>query len=272
MKERINQNKDVAESARVGRKVRAKVSQCFLNAWRVIQHVPDYANADYVEGLAVCKSGLCIEHGWVEKDGVIVDPTIHTDDMVYYPGLRFKGQRGQAEALRIPKPERTDDELPIFYRFGWGGIDSLEFRAALIAAYRFMGAEELARRYENYKPIQSEPECELTAEEESSVRQIIEQAKGRYLKSPTYVEMDNGDLTERDEKQIHADWWNKLTGDVDDESPCWQLYYHAIEGECCDLLGGTDYSPDFIMNVLNRLLEEYRIPGAEVQEEMVGTV
>jgi hypothetical protein len=94
---------------------------------------------------------LPIEHGWVEKDGVIVDPTLPLDKGVYFPGLRFKGQRGLAEALRIAKPGYTT-ELPIFYRFGWGGVDSPEFRAALIAAYRHAGLEGMAKQYEEYQP------------------------------------------------------------------------------------------------------------------------
>ena len=40
----------------------------------------------------------------------------------------------------------TWEDFPIFYRFGWGGIDSPEFRAALVAAYRHVGMHDLARR------------------------------------------------------------------------------------------------------------------------------
>ena len=112
---------------------------------------PRIPRADYVEGMAVV-GDLAIEHGWVEKDGVIVDPTLPSHQIVYFPGLRFRGERGLAEAIDIPKPEYTEEELPFFYRFGWGGIDSPEFRAALVAAYRFVGCEDLAARYESYTP------------------------------------------------------------------------------------------------------------------------
>ena len=143
---------DVQESVRVRRLVRSKPKQCYLNAARVILGLPEYADADYVEGLAVLAKVMVIEHGWVEKDGVIIDPTLPHDDLGYFPGLRFRGQRGLAEAMKIPKPEITQDDFPVFYRFGWGGIDSPEFRAALVAANRFVGMEDLARRYENYDP------------------------------------------------------------------------------------------------------------------------
>ncbi len=142
--------KDKSESARVKRLVRARSKRCYHNAFRVIFEIPEYAGADYVEGLAVIGKVLVIEHGWIEKDGVIIDPTLPDKDLDYFPGLRFTGQRGLAEAMQIPKPWRTKEDFPIFYRFGWGGIDRPEFRAALIAANRYVGMEDLAKRYEGY--------------------------------------------------------------------------------------------------------------------------
>ena len=144
--------KDQKESVRVKRLVRSKPKQCYCNAARVVLAIPEYADADYVEGLAVLAKVMVIEHGWVEKDGVIIDPTLPHDELHYFPGLRFRGQRGLAEAMRIPKPERTQDDFPVFYRFGWGGIESPDFRKALIAANRYVGMEELAKRYENCDP------------------------------------------------------------------------------------------------------------------------
>ena len=144
-------DKDVCESKRVKRLVRATAHQCYWNAFQVVQRIPEYSDAEYIEGMAVNNHGLALEHGWVEKDGMIVDPTLPSDKLVYFPGLRFKGLRGLIEALRIPRPEHTTETFPIFYRFGWGGIESPDFRAALIAAYRFNGLENLARRYENYE-------------------------------------------------------------------------------------------------------------------------
>jgi len=143
--------KNVEESQRVGERVRAKAKQCYYNAFHIIMTLPEYANADYVEGIAVM-GGLIIEHGWVEKDGAIIDPTLPDRKAVYFPGLRFRGDAGLAMALQIPKPEYTTEDFPIFYRFGWGGIDSPEFRAALVAANRYAGMEDLAKRYEEYKP------------------------------------------------------------------------------------------------------------------------
>ena len=114
--------KDQKESVRVKRLVRSNPKQCYLNAARVVLTIPEYADADYVEGLAVLAKVMVIEHGWVEKDDVIIDPPLPHDGLQYFPGLRFRGQRGLAEAMKIPKPERTQDDFPVFYRFGWGGI------------------------------------------------------------------------------------------------------------------------------------------------------
>lgn len=96
----------MAESAKAKRQVRSKPRQCYHNALRLVFDVPEYADADYVEGLAVMGKGLVIEQGWVEKNGVIVDPTLPHGDLDYFPGLRFKGQVGLAQAMRIPKPKR----------------------------------------------------------------------------------------------------------------------------------------------------------------------
>lgn len=142
--------KNLVESKRVGRLVRAKPGQCYRNAWSVIQRVPEYADAHYVEGMAVSDGHFAFEHGWVEKDGVIIDPTPLCGDIAYFPGLRFRGQYEVAKAMDIPIPEYGTECLPLFYRFGWGGIESPEFRAALIAAYRHIGCDDLARRYEEY--------------------------------------------------------------------------------------------------------------------------
>jgi hypothetical protein len=98
------------------------------NAALAVSGVPEYANADHVEGMAVL-GFLPIEHGWAEKDGVIVDPTLPLKQGVCFPRFRFTGQRGFAEMLWITKAKHTP-KLPISYRLGRGGTDSPEFRAA----------------------------------------------------------------------------------------------------------------------------------------------
>ena len=131
--------KNTAESKRAGKLIRAKKQCCYLNAFRVIQEVPGYRAATYVEGIVVQMvegGGFPFEHGWVEKDGEIIDPTLPSHELVYFPGLRFVGVLGLAEALAIPKPAYTTEDFPIFYRFGWGGADSPEFSQAQREAYQ----------------------------------------------------------------------------------------------------------------------------------------
>ena len=73
----------------------------------------------------VCPCRLCrrlrcgpgwtrIEHGWIEANGELLDPTLPYDDLTYFPGLRWSGQEGIARAFRIPKDKGTDD-LPFLY-------------------------------------------------------------------------------------------------------------------------------------------------------------
>ena len=136
-----------ALSVAIGKRIRARRSHCYHNAFRALDHLP---SAVYVEGIAVRSSTgdnppMPIEHGWLEHEGAIVDPSLRllggADRMVgYCPGLRFTGAE-LFEALRtVPKGKESDD-LPIFYRFGWGGGDSAGMVAAWIAAYELMGVE-----------------------------------------------------------------------------------------------------------------------------------
>ena len=94
----------------------------------------------YVEGMAVTDS-MVIEHGWIEKDGEIIDPTLLDANIVYFPGLRFIGRDGLDSTWRIPGLREAGMKLPVFYRFGWGGVDSPEFLQAIIQAYRFAGMD-----------------------------------------------------------------------------------------------------------------------------------
>lgn len=56
--------------------IRAVPRLCWLSARKVILKLDDYAEATYVEGWAFACHGMVIEHGWVVRDGLIVDPTL----------------------------------------------------------------------------------------------------------------------------------------------------------------------------------------------------
>lgn len=132
----MRKNFALSEALAKDKRVRARKRQCFKNAFNVVSNCPEFAEATYVEGIVVpAKQPLLIEHGWLEIDNQIVDPTLTDAHWTYFPGLRFEGGAGLAKGLRFPKTD--GDDLPLFYRFGWGGCDSEGFRSARQLAMTF---------------------------------------------------------------------------------------------------------------------------------------
>jgi hypothetical protein len=142
-------NKNIDKSKKLRRAIRAKAKRCYANAWDAIETQEEYRNATYVEGMAVLDF-MVIEHGWIEHEGEIIDPTLLDANIAYFPGLRFKGRDGLDSTWRIPGFMETGMKLPIFNRFGWGGVNSPEFLQAIIKAYRFAGMDEVAESYVKY--------------------------------------------------------------------------------------------------------------------------
>ena len=128
---------DFEESVRVALKVRAQKKRCFFNAREVILRLDDYADASYVEGFALLGIGMAIEHGWVVRDGVIIDPTLPGEVRVYYPGLEFKGRGGLREFLATPAGRKCKNS-PFFFAFGLGGHESETFRRARQGSFDHM--------------------------------------------------------------------------------------------------------------------------------------
>jgi len=124
---------DEETSARVARRVRARVRRCWQNAAVAVHHLGD--EASYVEGWVVVNQHepYVIEHGWCEIGGRIVDPS-YTDyvtrgvsplepPFAYFAGLRFSAADA-AEAL-------TDSRLPM----AWSGSDP-SYESAFAMAWR----------------------------------------------------------------------------------------------------------------------------------------
>ena len=121
----VNQKLSKAVAQRTD--VRTKWGQSFNNAFKVLDRLPD---AVYVEGYALAGSPLIqVEHGWVEYQGKIIDPTFPKGVAHYEPGLRFTRNELHEAMYTIPKNSHTAD-LPVFYRFGWGGSESPEMMLA----------------------------------------------------------------------------------------------------------------------------------------------
>ena len=121
----VNQKLSKVVAQRV--EVRTKWGQSFNNAFKALGRLP---GAVYVEGYALSGSPLKqVEHGWVEYEGQIIDPTFPKGVARYEPGLRFTGKELHEAMDTISKNLHTAD-LPIFYRLGWGGSESPEMMLA----------------------------------------------------------------------------------------------------------------------------------------------
>ena len=115
--------KDEIESEKLGERIRAVPRQCWFNARRAVMRLKGFSCASYVEGWAVCDSGRMIEHGWIVRDGVLLDPTLPTGVDAYFPGLEFPGRDGISAFFTTPRGRKCK-RSPFFYAFGWGGTFS----------------------------------------------------------------------------------------------------------------------------------------------------
>lgn len=131
--------KDIDESRRVSRALRAAMKACWFNARKVVLRLPEYAQASYVEGWLVVGNGMMMEHGWVAKDGLVIDPTLPEKEIVYFPGLEFVGRDG-IEAFLATKKGKKCKKSPFFSAFGWGGGDSPSYQQACQNALAYSAA------------------------------------------------------------------------------------------------------------------------------------
>jgi len=94
------------------------LNECDDSAFLVVTTLDEYHGADYVEGYAIVGNGAPLEHGWIERDSEIIDPTFTTVDTIYFGGLRCHGAEELIRKLK-ELPKQLKDDLPLFYRFGW---------------------------------------------------------------------------------------------------------------------------------------------------------
>ena len=127
--------KDVGESVHLGNHIRAVPMQCWFNARRAVLKLTDYADAAYVEGWALPEGMAPLEHAWLVRAGAVVDPTLPSRRVTYFPGLEFRGRAGIDDFLRTPQGKECK-RSPFFYAFGWGGMDNPSFRRCFEDAQR----------------------------------------------------------------------------------------------------------------------------------------
>ena len=87
---RANDNKNVSESLRLKDEYGAQPKQCWYNSATLIAAIP---GAEYVEGYFAVEMRpdfkFPIEHGWLEKDGEVLDVTLAEDKGNYYAARRY---------------------------------------------------------------------------------------------------------------------------------------------------------------------------------------
>ena len=136
-------NKNLEKSMQLKTAINARARECWTNAWEATATQDEYKDATYVEGVVIAY-GDVVEHGWIEHEGDIIDPTLLDANIAYFPGLRFKGRDGLDSTWDIPGYLESGVHLPIYLRFGPGGGDSPEFLKAVVDACRSCGMNAIA--------------------------------------------------------------------------------------------------------------------------------
>lgn len=116
-------------SRRLAESTATKPRSAWRTAWRALQSHTDLENGFYVEGWAAPLDGSRVfEHGWLEIDGRIVDPTRWESQLAYFPVLRF--DRDQVCDASANRPE-----LPVTWRYASRQRINPAYRRAWHAAH-----------------------------------------------------------------------------------------------------------------------------------------
>lgn len=98
---------DIKLSEQLAEKIKAKSAECWRNAYNALIESP---GAYYVEGWAF--GGIAFEHGWIETDNSIIDPTLYKDPpRGYFPANRY------TLAQLLPLIEKSGNTLPVIWSF-----------------------------------------------------------------------------------------------------------------------------------------------------------
>jgi hypothetical protein len=130
--------------------------QCYRNCIRAMlfHFARGTRNLRYVEGYGITDLGMVVEHGWIEYNGLIVEPTPIWLKMArrsgrcggrYFGGLYFTRSQLQNRELA-----RKDAMLPLVIQHGhW---QNEQYQQALKAANVACYGEEVMARLMSYKP------------------------------------------------------------------------------------------------------------------------
>jgi hypothetical protein len=134
---KTSDNLNLALSKRAAKTIKAIPKACWQNAYRSLMELPELSRGYYIEGWMVdVNLPIPIEHGWVELDGQIIDPTpvMWKATHAYFSGLRFTKEE-------VLQTVRDATELPIASRYGVEGIKNPTYRNAWKKAF-FYGIPE----------------------------------------------------------------------------------------------------------------------------------
>lgn len=111
------------ESLAMAFALNAQVKECYYNSIvgcaTLTKGIP-YDRIQYVEGVAIDRFGLPLEHGWMKVDGKIIDPTwviIYDREkmskVVYVPAIRYTVEEIKA-LFTYSRDHKVGIRLPIF--------------------------------------------------------------------------------------------------------------------------------------------------------------
>ena len=132
----MNREIDIHRSHEAAQRIKAEPRACWRNAILAQQHLPETL---YIEGWAVSPDGLVIEHGWLEQDNKVIDPTLISrieekeESPTYFSGLRYTAEQ------TIEAPRETEGYLPLVCRDGYWGRETPSYMIAYCGAWEYTG-------------------------------------------------------------------------------------------------------------------------------------
>jgi hypothetical protein len=114
----MNQPLDETRSAELCQQIKAKAATPFDNAYRAAIATP---GSTYVQGFVVLsnRSAQIIEHGWLELEAQIVDPTLPhlkkiAPELHYFPVQRLSLKQLKAAVEEAQEDYPDDPPLPVY--------------------------------------------------------------------------------------------------------------------------------------------------------------
>lgn len=109
---------DVSFSLEIAQRINSKAETSFDNAYKGAKLAE---NSIYVQGFLAFPGEpyIPIEHGWIELDERIVDPTLpylnkNTQELYYFPAQRLSVMQMKAAVEEAQEDYPEDDPLPIY--------------------------------------------------------------------------------------------------------------------------------------------------------------